>query len=198
MLNNTYYALRHGRSLANEEQLIISHPDDGVPRYGLAAVGREQIARAVEEAREAYGLDESTVIMSSDFARARETAEIAGRLLGTNEIIVTLHLRERFFGAWDKQHTRNYAKVWSDDAANPDHKHNDVESTSEVLARTTCLIKNLEDAYTGRKILLISHGDALQILQTAFEGVPSSHHRLLPHLETGEVRQLHLKAGRTS
>ncbi len=193
-LNNTYYVLRHGRSLANLAELIISNPEDGVPRYGLADEGREQVARAVAEARDAYGLDQSTLIVSSDFARARETAEIAAGLLEADEVSFTPHLRERFFGAWDKQHTSNYAKVWSDDLGNPEHRHNGVESTSAVLARTTQLIRDLEATYAGRKILLISHGDALQILQTAFERIPPSHHRLLPHLETGTIRRLHIKS----
>lgn len=193
-LRNTYYVLRHGRSLANREELIISHPDDGVPAYGLSDEGRLHVARAVEAAQQQYRLDHTTLIVSSDFARARETAEIAATLLHVDSVIATPHLRERFFGAWDRQHTSNYSRVWSDDLVNPDHKHNDVESTSEVVARATALIRDLEDAYSGRNILLVSHGDTLQILQTAFERVASSHHRLLSHLETGEIRKLQLKA----
>jgi len=192
-LSNTYYALRHGRSLANRADLIVSDPADGVPQYGLTDEGRAQVARAVEDARQQYGLDHSTLIVSSDFARARETAEIAARLLGVREIATTPQLRERFFGTWDKQSTSNYQNVWRDDFTNPDHKHNGVESTSEVLSRTTALIRALEEAYSGRNILLISHGDSLQILQTAFQRVASSHHRLLSHLDTGEIRQLKLK-----
>lgn len=192
-LRNTYYAVRHGRSLANLEERIVSHPDEGVAAYGLCAEGREQIARAVEEARRIYGLDRSTLIVSSDFARTRETAEIAASMLGVPTMITTPQLRERFFGGWDKHHTSNYHHVWSGDLANPDHKENDVESTSEVVARATALIRELEETYSGRHILLVSHGDTLQILQTAFERVASSQHRLVAHLETGAIRKLQLK-----
>ena len=107
---------------------------------------------------------------------------------------MTPKLRERFFGAWEKQHNSNYQNVWADDILDGAHKHNDVESTREVLSRTTSLIRELENSYTGRTILLVSHGDALQILQTAFERVDSSCHRLVPHLETGEIRRLQLNA----
>ena len=193
-LGNTYYALRHGRSLANRADLIISNPADGVAQYGLTDEGRAQVASAVEDAKQHYGLDHSTLIVASDFARAQETAQIAARLLGVREIVTTPQLRERFFGAWDKQSTSNYQNVWRDDFTNPDHKHNGVESTSEVISRTTALIRSLEETYSGRNILLISHGDVLQILQTAFQRVPSSHHRLLSHLDTGEIRKLKLKA----
>lgn len=192
-LNNTYYVLRHGRSLANHEELIVSHPDDGVPAYGLADEGKVQVAQAVETAKQEYGLDHTTLVVSSDFARARETAEIAARLLGVPAITTTPQLRERFFGAWDRQHTRHYANVWQDDLTDPDHKHHDVESTTEVLARATELINTLESTYVGRNILLVSHGDTLQILQTAFERVAPSQHRQLLHLQTGEIRRLQLK-----
>ena len=193
-MRNTYYALRHGKSTANDEELIVSDPENGVPHYGLSEEGRRQIAGAIAEAIQSHTLDHTTLIVSSDFARTRETAEIAAGLLGTNDIIMTPKLRERFFGAWEKQHNSNYQKIWADDMLDGAHKNNGVESTREVLSRTTSLIRDLEDTYTGRNILLVSHGDALQILQTAFERVDSSSHRLIPHLETGEIRRLQLKA----
>ena len=193
-LKNSYYVLRHGKSIANEEALIVSHPDDGVGRYGLAEEGRRQVAHGVEQAMREYGLDASTIIVSSDFRRTRETAEIARDILGADELILTPRLRERFFGVWDRQHNSNYQQVWDDDLLDPHHKNGGVESTSEVLSRTTALIRDLEDRYAGSNILVVSHGDALQILQSAFERVPSSQHRSLRHLETGEIRKLHLKA----
>lgn len=192
-LRNTYYALRHGRSLANEEELIVSHPDNGLEQYGLSEEGRRQVADAVADAERSGVLDRATLIVSSDFARARESAGIARRILGANEILLTPKLRERFFGDWEKHHHRNYQRVWEDDAIDGAHRRNGVESTREVLARTTSLICDLEEQYSGRNILLVSHGDALQILQTAFERVDSALHRQLPHLETGQIRRLELK-----
>jgi broad specificity phosphatase PhoE len=191
-LRNRYFILRHGRSLANDQDLIVSHPDDGVPHFGLTEEGRRQVASGVADAIRKHRLDETTIIVTSDFARTRETAEIAGSLLGTPEIILTPKLRERFFGSWDKQHNSHYQNVWDDDAVDGHHKHHNVESTHEVLTRTTSLIVELEQRYSDRNILLVSHGDALQILQTAFERVDSSQHRRLPHLETGEIRRLEL------
>jgi probable phosphoglycerate mutase len=192
-LHNSYYMLRHGTSLANQQQLIISHPNDGISGYGLAEEGRAQVTRAVEQAQKQFALDQTTLIVASDFARARETAEIAARLIGASTVIFTPDLRERYFGSWDKHHTDNYVNVWSDDLHDPDHKLNDVESTTEVIARATAVIRNLENTHFDRKILLVSHGDTLQILQTAFERVTPSHHRSLPHFQTGEIRPLVLK-----
>src|SRR5512144_204952 len=100
-LRNSYYALRHGRSVANDEELIVSHPDQGVPEYGLSEEGRRQVAESVAEAMRRGLLDENTLVVTSDFARARQSAGIAAELLGARTIIVTPRLRERFFGKWE-------------------------------------------------------------------------------------------------
>jgi broad specificity phosphatase PhoE len=134
-------------------------------------------------------LDSSTIIFSSDFTRAKETAEIIKDVLHADKVILTAKLRERYFGDWERKHNRHYQDVWDDDVKDPDHKNNKVESTSEVLDRTTSLIKEIEKQYSSKKILLVSHGDALQILQTAFEQVSSANHRSLPHLNTAEIRE---------
>ena len=148
----------------------------------------------MSEAIRGGNLDGTTLIVTSDFARARESARIAQGLLGTqDDSVVTPKLRERFFGKWDGQHHDNYNSVWAEDAKDGAHTHNAVESTQEVLARTTSLVLDLEAGYTGRNVLLVSHGDTLQILQTAFERVPPANHRLLPPLRTGEIRRLQLK-----
>ena len=186
--------MRHGKSLANDEEIIVSHPVQAVPGYGLSEDGRRQVATAVTEAMRQGTLDHTTLIVTSDYARARESAEIAAHLLGTQNTLLMPKLRERNFGTWDGQHHGNYERVWADDALDSAHKNNGVESTQEVLDRATSLIGDLERDYSGRTILLVSHGDVLQILQTAFEQVDPGSHRLLPHLQTGEIRKLELKA----
>ena len=58
----------------------------------------------------------------------------------------------------------------------------------------TALIVDLERRYSGRDILLVSHGDPLQILQAGFVRIDPSRHRSLPALETAEIRHLRLAA----
>lgn len=185
--------MRHGTSKANEEEIILSHPDEGTTNYGLVEEGKRQVRESVVHAKNNGILDKSTIIVSSDFTRAKETAEITREILEADNVLLTPKLRERFFGFWEKKHNRHYQDVWNDDSNNPHHKNNNVESTAEVLERTVALINELEEQYAGKKILLVSHGDALQILQTAFEKISSAYHRNLRHLEVAEIRQLILK-----
>lgn len=49
---NTYWLLRHGRSLANEQDLIVSHLANGtLPEWGLTTEGQQQAAAAGEQLR---------------------------------------------------------------------------------------------------------------------------------------------------
>jgi broad specificity phosphatase PhoE len=61
-----------------------------------------------------------------------------------------------------------------------------------VLDRVTALIADLERRYSGRDILLVSHGDTLQILQAGFLRMDPARHRSVPHLATAEIRPLRL------
>lgn len=187
-LHNTYFGMRHGKSVANEEQIIVSNPAHGVPGYGLSEEGKEQVRASAEKAKKENILDDSIVIVSSDFARARETAEMTAQILGSKNITLDARLRERFFGDWDKTANSNYKKVWSADREDHTHTENGVESVEDVLKRTTSLIEELEKKHSGQKVLLVSHGDTLQILNTAFREVHPSDHPDLKLLETAEIR----------
>jgi len=189
-LANRYLIMRHGQSLANLQQVIVSHPQNGVDAYGLSELGMIQVRESVQS----YPwLDSSLLIVSSDFKRARESAEIAGELLGiTNSLLFDQRLRERNFGEWELTSDSAYPLVWAGDEINPDNDEKGVESPNQVMARVTALICEYEQKYAGEVMLLISHGDALQILLTAFSKQDASEHRRQQHLETAEIRALRL------
>lgn len=184
-LHNTYYAMRHGRSLANERGLIVSDPAHGLLlEYGLSDAGKRQVVLAAHDTN----LDARTLIYTSDFSRARQTAEIVQRIIAAPRCVLALELRERFFGEWELTSHDNYSKVWKADASRKTNAG--VESPDHVLARTWRLIKSLEQTHQGEQILLVSHGDTLQILQAGFAGYDPWQHRQVPHMETAEIRRL--------
>lgn len=187
---NRYFILRHGESKANVAHILLSHPKEGRVSYGLSPKGKKQVKFSVLKNKKSKLLDSDVIIYSSDFLRAKETAEIAGKLLGIKKINFHKNLRERYFGRYDKTSLDNIKKAWEHDEKNADHKHAGVESPNKVLKRTFALIGKLEKKHKGRKILLVSHGDVLQILHTYFSGKPVSHHRKIPHIETAEIREI--------
>jgi probable phosphoglycerate mutase len=188
-LKNRYFAMRHGQSKANLAGIIVSRVEtDASGDYGLSETGSEQVLAAARSCQ----LPAGTLVCSSDFARAAQTARIMAGHLGSPEVVFSAALRERCFGAWEGTPTRNYLEVWAADEAGAGGS--DVEPASAVLDRATAFILELEQRHAGLAILLVSHGDTLQILQAGFGRTDPARHRHLPHLETAEIRRMHLKA----
>ena len=189
-LTNTFSIMRHGQSKANVAGIIVSCiENDRRGDYGLSELGRKQ---ALESAR-ACELPRDTVIWSSDFSRARQTAEILRAHLDVPEVGLAEALRERCFGEWEGSATENYAQVWAADETDAAHARGGVEPVAAVLDRMTAFVVDLDRRYSGRDIVLVSHGDTLQILQAAFLRMSPTRHRSLPGLETAEIRRLRLQ-----
>jgi glucosyl-3-phosphoglycerate phosphatase len=177
--------MRHAQSTANVAGIIVSSIDsDRLGDYGLTELGRQQARDAAANA----GLPADTIICSSDFARAMQTAQIVRDYLGTPPISQAPALRERYFGTWEGTPTSNYDRVWTADEAH--RTDDDVEPVAAVLDRVTAFIAELERQHTGRDILLVSHGDTLQILLAGLRRLDPAAHRSLPHLAPAEIREV--------
>ena len=189
-LNNRYFIIRHGESKANVAHILLSHPKEGTVSYGLSQKGKKQVKISVLKNKKNKLLDSDIIIYSSDFLRAKETAEITRKLLNVKKINFHKNLRERYFGKYDKTSLDNIKIVWEHDEKNANHKYQRTENPNKVLKRTLILINQLENKYKNKKILLVSHGDVLQILYTHVSGKSVGHHRHIPNLETAEIREL--------
>ncbi|MDA3809281.1 MAG: histidine phosphatase family protein [Spirochaetaceae bacterium] len=184
--SNNYYLIRHGHSKANEEGIIISNPEIGTLKYGLTENGKKQIKASAVKFPEI----KNPIIYSSDFLRTRESAEILKEILQTEDVLYTPLLRERFFGFYDSLGDDQYNEIWRKDKNDENNKINSVESPKQVFNRVESLINDLESLYTDKNILLVSHGDCLQIMQTVFEQISPALHRSLKHINVAEIRKM--------
>mmetsp|Transcript_18409 Transcript_18409/g.17718 ORF Transcript_18409/g.17718 Transcript_18409/m.17718 type:complete len:343 (-) Transcript_18409:98-1126(-) len=82
------------------------------------------------------------------------------------DIIIKDNLRERYFGDLDGKDLIYYNKVWPVDAVDGANSRSGVESINDVIVRISTLINELEEQYEGKYIVLTSHADTLQIMQT--------------------------------
>ena len=194
---NVFFALRHGQSEANAEGLIVSDPVNGVPRYGLTDKGRreaEAAAREVEEIMKHFP-GHRLVIATSDFRRARETAEalrssLAPDAVADHDFLIEQRLRERNFGELELQDSSRYAEVWKHDEVSASHSNFQVEPVESVARRASAAVQELDAKYDRAVVLLSSHGDTLQILLSASQGLDLRLHRSLPHLGNCGLRRL--------
>ena len=138
-------------------------------------------------------LSDKLVVISSDFKRAKETAKIIHQHFQVKAPLrLERSLRERNFGELNLTEATNYQRVWAHDAQDPNHTVFGCESVMSVFSRTSALIESLEAKYKnkGQLILLISHGDTLQVSLTAYAGIAPECHRTLDHLDNCDVKEL--------
>mmetsp|Transcript_22183 Transcript_22183/g.33222 ORF Transcript_22183/g.33222 Transcript_22183/m.33222 type:complete len:236 (-) Transcript_22183:101-808(-) len=218
-LRNRYFALRHGESEANVAGIIVSDPTTGTAQYGLTPAGvaavQHSATRFADEVLKSAGTSSDSRlppirIITSDFKRTQQTAQTFAATLRESlkgleideaglEPLSSKELRERYFGELEGGPNTGYSKVWMEDEVDSDSQPFGSESARAVQQRTASLIRSLEtQAITAEEgglqqqpiVIVVSHGDALQILQTTFQGLPAGQHRSLPHLNPAELREL--------
>ncbi|WP_447927331.1 histidine phosphatase family protein [Vreelandella sp. EE27] len=187
---NRYLLMRHGHSLANEQGLIISAPAQGLNAFGLSETGERQLAAVVADWR----WPTPSRIVHSDFLRTTHTAQRVAEAFGLS-LEKEPRLRERYFGSLDGQGDRFYPSVWALDAENADHQTHQVESVSQVAARMQAVIEEMESRLEGEVVLLVSHGDPLQILLTALNARPLTEHREQPALLPASITLIGANGG---
>jgi broad specificity phosphatase PhoE len=181
-LKHTYYLLRHGQSTSNVANVISSDWNSlaYTERHGLTNVGCEQafydssaslVSLVVEQVKQHQpsGKDHALVMVSSPFARARQTAQacmegiqatpalvqelkqsavriMASRAGQGSAPLVMYHdgLVERYFGKLDDEALETYAYVWPLDRFNVSHTAFNVESVAAVATRVRQVILDVE------------------------------------------------------
>jgi len=185
--NNRYFLMRHGESLANRRGLIVSKSENALDHYGLTTKGAQQVLQAAVNTR----LSRNTIIVTSDYKRAYETAEIMHSVIDCEyELRIESRLRERDFGKWELQSHDNYQSIWQHDLVKPEKPWMGVESVDDTLARIQSVITDLEKEHGSKTILLVGHGDLLQILLAHQNGVNPRFHRSLQSLNNADIRSL--------
>lgn len=202
-LKNRYFALRHGQSEANIADIISSDETRGSTIHGLTAEGRRQARASAADLLQVIDAEnlQNLVVYSSNFTRARETAEEA--CAGLKELVpnildenlavsVELGLRERWFGELDNTIITNYNKVWPADFKDAGCTAYGVESVESVCERVREVITALESRHQDKDIVLVSHADTLQILQLYLSGADVRQFSAF-RFKNGEVRALLLE-----
>jgi len=182
---NSYLLMRHGESDANVSGVIVSDPKIGCERFGLTDRGSKQIIASVK----GFTGEAITQIVCSDFLRTLQTAQLVANTLNLPQPEQEVGLRERFFRKWEGMSAEHYENIWQRDEMDK-HSDDGVERPQEVAQRGLMVLERLEQQYQGEVILLVSHGDMLQILSTSIAGISPHKHRSLPHHQTGEIKYL--------
>ncbi|KAL5101008.1 hypothetical protein RYX36_005335 [Vicia faba] len=209
VLKNKYWILRHGKSIPNEQGIIVSSIENGTrPEFQLASDGVNQAQVAGISFRKELETDNIPLanvrICYSPFSRTSHTAKVVATelnipfefdaasqckvresenfteiplfvLIEKTSLLACIYLftqviddlRERYFGpSFELLSHDKYAEIWELDAKDPFVGPEGGESVKDVAGRLSRTMDVIESEFEGCAILIVSHGDPLQILQT--------------------------------
>ena len=160
---NTFYIARHGQTNWN-----ILGKTQGHGNSDLTDKGKEQ-AQQLASALKEYPID---LIFTSDLGRAIETAQIIGKEIDV-KVEETNALREMGFGAWEglliDEIKKDYSSAY-DTWRNEPHLV-DIpggETLHIIKERVDNFIKELNDKYDNKHILLVSHTITVRVMLLSF------------------------------
>ena len=162
-MTNTIYIVRHGQTEWN-----LLGKTQGHGNSDLTPKGIEQ-AELLADSMTKYPID---YIYSSDLGRAYQTAEIIGYKLSI-EVEKTEALREMNFGTWEGRIIKDIIeedpelyKMWR----NEPHlaKIPQGETLSQIKERTDAFIKEINEKYDGKHIVLVTHSLCARIMLLSF------------------------------
>jgi probable phosphoglycerate mutase len=160
-----WWLLRHGESTWNRERVVQGQNDESV----LTAAGREQVAQAVARLASA-GVE---AIVTSDLARALESAQVAATLLQV-PVLVDEGLRERHYGVLEGEPlsvaTPELLGFEGGRVISSSARPAGGESIDDLYARTRATAERLLDAYGDATLLIVTHGGAVRTLLAWAEG----------------------------
>ncbi|XP_020583488.1 uncharacterized protein LOC110026739 isoform X3 [Phalaenopsis equestris] len=158
-LRNSYWILRHGKSIPNENGFIVSSMENGtLEGFGLAPEGIRQAKLAgelLDEELKAKNISIETVrICYSPFSRTTQTAKIVADVLGISfesfQCKEMTELRERCFGPlFELLSHDKYAEIWVLDEEDPFTSVEGAESVAEVCSRLSIALTRMEAEYEG-------------------------------------------------
>ena len=198
---NRYLMMRHGEAVSNVKNITSSKGE----KQMLTPKGRKQAEIAAKKLIK----QKIDMIVCSPIPRAKETADIVGRILGVS-VHTDARLAEVNVGALDGRPAKEYHAYFSSMEEKFSKRPPEGENLGDVRRRVLDLIEEMEKKYDHKKILVVSHEYPIWMMDTGAKGltnnqtlalrvgkrkddyvalaeVMDAHYVFVPRDETGEI-----------
>ena len=151
---NTYFVMRHGQARSNVESII--NCDNSIEN-NLTDAGKEQVERSAEE----LAPKKIDLIVCSPLARTQQTAQIVAKRLGIPDsaVMTDERLVERGFGEFNNRPRSEWFGSFEAGSDRILATPGGSESLLSVRRRLGDFIFEIERRYTGKVVLIVTHGD---------------------------------------
>ncbi|MFA5999766.1 MAG: class I tRNA ligase family protein [Candidatus Paceibacterota bacterium] len=187
---NRYFVMRHGESDGNTKGLVSCKVTDV---DHLTKTGESEVLNAVEELKH----KKIDLIITSDFERTKETAEIIKKELNIKDenFISNTQIREFNVGifdgkTWDDYYASREAKDWYL------YKPQDGESCKDMKIRAVNFLYEIEKEYKNKNILIVTHEGPIRMLLAGLDGSDDGEiykkflGQKIPNIKNAEILEL--------
>jgi len=182
---NNFWMARHAESNHNVKGILASGKENRKTASRLTEKGIGQAEKSGAALRNAK-LD---LIISSSYARAVETAKIIAKITGA-KLLKDERLGEVNGGAFNGRPIGDYFGYFKDDVERFVKTPPGGENLSEVRRRMLEAVRDINAKYSGKNILIVSHGDPLWLLEGALKGLSPWEIAATEGLAVGEYGKL--------
>lgn len=168
----TFYLVRHGRTLWNEQGLLQGFGNSALTELGIQGAKQSGVALQHIPFVAAY---------SSCLQRTIDTAQY---ILGERDVPLFQHkgLNEQYFGSWEglpveKLRSLDEFNQMLKDAANYKAQSNGGETFEQLAKRAMKALQDIIQVHEQGNILIVSHGHTLRLLLALLAGTGWQEHR---------------------
>ncbi len=187
---NKYFVMRHGETEGNVKKVwnIDSNNPDPLTELGK---------KSIKENAKVLAKEKIDIIIVSPFVRTQETANLVAESLNLSKENILIDSRA---GEWnvgkefDQKSVKDFFAVRNNSTDRYHFKTDSGEAYSDVVVRSGDFIYDLERKYSGKNILIISHGAvtrALSLISDGFSQKGLDKHTLeFKNFSNAEIRQI--------
>ena len=152
---NRYFVMRHGEARSNVEGFV--HNDDKSIENHLTHKGRAQAKTAAARLKAKANID---LIVVSPLARAHETAALVKETLGLSDaqVMTDERLRETGLGVFHGKSLAEWEAYFTTRQERFTKAPEGGETYAQIRARIGEVLFDIDRRYTGKNILLVTHG----------------------------------------
>lgn len=184
---NRYFVMRHGEARSNIEGFINS--DNTIDNH-LTEQGRATVKKNVEAF---FSKNKIDLIVASPLTRTQETAQIARSVLGLSdsELMTDERLREIGAGIYNGKPMAEWEKQFESVKDKFIKSSEGGETYADLRRRVGKFLFDVERRYTGKNILIVTHGSPAWLLESVAAHLDSSTlvRDVEGFLEKGSIRE---------
>ncbi|MCX6764562.1 MAG: histidine phosphatase family protein [Candidatus Nealsonbacteria bacterium] len=185
-MKNKYFLLRHGQNFYQSEFPDTVYPWPEISLILLTDKGKEEARTAAQKLKN----KKIDIIFSSDASRARQTAQIVGKEIGS-DIILDSRLRDTNFGVFGNKKKEEYRNFFSQIKEKFIKRPPKGENWNDIEKRVKDFLDEIEEKYKNKNILVVSHGDTLWLMEGLLKNIRDREKLLeIKMQKTGEIREI--------